>query len=295
MTDDGSGVAVDAAPGLPRDGAWRPAFQAVAVVFIAIPLVNILTTGADPIAAVLAIGGVALFVAILTLNTQIPAEAGFFGLPRAGAPRLAPGRLVALTSAGVIALIAIAVLDSLHRPDAGWFAFFYYASTAASTIRNGRVAVGLMIAAGIAAGLVFWWINGDAGGAIVQGLSVTIIGVTVYSAIAVRRTNRALIEARHEVARLAVADERARIARDLHDTLGHSLSVIALKSELAARLVDEDADRAKAEMDDVQRVARAYLVDDVLTAGVFLPKEITGEPPAPPPGPVDSEGHEGEG
>jgi hypothetical protein len=70
-----------------------------------------------------------------------------------------------------------------------------------------------MVAAGIAAGLTFWAVNGDAGGAIVQGLSVTIIGVTVYSAIAVRRTNRALIEARHELARLAVADERARIAR----------------------------------------------------------------------------------
>jgi two-component system sensor histidine kinase DesK len=77
--------------------------------------------------------------------------------------------------------------------------------------------------------------------------------------IAVRRTNRALVAARHELARLAVADERARIARDLHDTLGHSLSVIALKSELAGRLIDEDPIRARAEIEDVQKVARESL------------------------------------
>jgi zinc protease len=47
--------------------------------------------------------------------------------------------------------------------------------------------------------------------------------------------------------------------------------------------------------EDVARVARGSFVDDGLTAGVFLPKEPSAEPPAPAPGPVDSEGHEGEG
>ena len=69
-----------------------------------------------------------------------------------------------------------------------------------------------MIVAGVAASLTFFAVEGDIGGAVVQGLSVTIIGFTVYSAIAVRRTNRALVAARHELTRLAVADERARIA-----------------------------------------------------------------------------------
>ncbi len=246
-------------PDLPRDGAWRPLFRAVAIVFVAIPLINILSTGADALSAVLAIGGAALFIAILTLNTQVPDEAGFFGLPRAGDPVLAPERLTTVTSLAVVALIAIAVADSLHRPDAGWFAFFYYASTAASTVRNGRLATGLMVLAGVAAGLTFVATTGGLGGAIVQGLSVSIIGFTVYSAIAVRRTNRALVAARHELARMAVTEERTRIARDLHDTLGHSLSVIALKSELAGRLVDDDPARARAEMEDVQRVARESL------------------------------------
>ncbi|QVQ50691.1 sensor histidine kinase [Spiractinospora alimapuensis] len=60
-------------------------------------------------------------------------------------------------------------------------------------------------------------------------------------------------------ARLAVTEERQRIARDLHDLLGHSLSGIAVKSELAARLAHRDPDRAAAEMLTVQALAREAL------------------------------------
>jgi two-component system sensor histidine kinase DesK len=70
---------------------------------------------------------------------------------------------------------------------------------------------------------------------------------------------RQLRVAREEIARLAVAEERLRFARDLHDLLGHSLSLIALKSELAGRLVGKAPDRAAAEMRDVETVARNAL------------------------------------
>ena len=53
--------------------------------------------------------------------------------------------------------------------------------------------------------------------------------------------------------------ERERIARDLHDILGHSLSVIILKSELASRLLESDSARAKAEIEDVERISRTAL------------------------------------
>ncbi|WP_160573483.1 sensor histidine kinase [Actinomadura physcomitrii] len=70
-----------------------------------------------------------------------------------------------------------------------------------------------------------------------------------------------LREARGEVARLAAADERLRIARDLHDLLGHSLSLIVLKSELARRLGERDTERAMAEVSDIESVARRSLAD----------------------------------
>jgi two-component system sensor histidine kinase DesK len=60
---------------------------------------------------------------------------------------------------------------------------------------------------------------------------------------------------------LAVSEERLRIARDVHDLLGHSLSVIALKSELARKLVEREPGRAAAELDDIQSVSRKALGD----------------------------------
>ncbi len=59
--------------------------------------------------------------------------------------------------------------------------------------------------------------------------------------------------------RLATLAERERIGRDLHDLLGHTLSVVALKSELARKLIDLDLDAARAEIAEVERVARDSL------------------------------------
>jgi two-component system sensor histidine kinase DesK len=73
--------------------------------------------------------------------------------------------------------------------------------------------------------------------------------------------NAELLEARDELARNAVAEERLRFARDLHDLLGHSLSLIALKSELAGRLAERDPVRAREEMADVEVAARRALAE----------------------------------
>lgn len=55
--------------------------------------------------------------------------------------------------------------------------------------------------------------------------------------------------------------ERERIARDLHDILGHTLSVVILKSELASRLIEHDPQRAKAEIDEVEKISRNALAE----------------------------------
>ena len=65
--------------------------------------------------------------------------------------------------------------------------------------------------------------------------------------------------AKEEIEHLAKVAERERIARDLHDVLGHTLSVIILKSELAGKLIDRDPQRAKAEIADVERTSREAL------------------------------------
>lgn len=75
-----------------------------------------------------------------------------------------------------------------------------------------------------------------------------------------QRQHRADLRLSHdEIRRLAASAERERIGRDLHDLLGHTLSMVALKSELAGRLVERDPGAARHEMDEVARVARDAL------------------------------------
>jgi two-component system, NarL family, sensor histidine kinase DesK len=73
--------------------------------------------------------------------------------------------------------------------------------------------------------------------------------------------NLDLVAAREENARLAVAEERNRFGRDLHDILGHSLTVITVKAELANRLLDADPPRARQELADLERLSRDALAD----------------------------------
>jgi two-component system sensor histidine kinase DesK len=74
-----------------------------------------------------------------------------------------------------------------------------------------------------------------------------------------RRADVRLHRAQDEIEQLAALAERERIARDLHDVLGHTLSVIVLKAELAGRLIERDPQRAAAEIADVEKTARTAL------------------------------------
>ncbi|MEV8091841.1 sensor histidine kinase [Streptomyces nigra] len=75
------------------------------------------------------------------------------------------------------------------------------------------------------------------------------------------RTTTELREARATVARLAANEERLRLARDLHDLLGHSLSLITLKSELAGRMLPGHPEKAAQQVADIEQVSRQALVD----------------------------------
>jgi two-component system sensor histidine kinase DesK len=75
------------------------------------------------------------------------------------------------------------------------------------------------------------------------------------------RMNRKLRKANEEIENLAKVAERERIARDLHDVLGHTLSVITLKSELAGKLIDRDPLRAGQEIREVEQISRQALSD----------------------------------
>ncbi len=75
------------------------------------------------------------------------------------------------------------------------------------------------------------------------------------------RANQKLSLAQEEIEQLAKVAERERIARDLHDVLGHTLSLVVLKSELAGKILHNDPERARKEIHDVEQIARTALAE----------------------------------
>ena len=91
--------------------------------------------------------------------------------------------------------------------------------------------------------------------------SIVLISLAMFAFFGIIRSNHDLMEARAEVATLAAEAERNRIARDLHDLLGHSLTTITVKAGLAKRLADHDPARAAIEIGEVEELARRSLAD----------------------------------
>jgi two-component system sensor histidine kinase DesK len=99
--------------------------------------------------------------------------------------------------------------------------------------------------------LLWWW----------AAFFTVVIGAVNAHFSQVGRANKRLAMAHDEIEHLAKVAERERIARDLHDVLGHTLSVIILKSELAAKLMDRDPEKAGKEIREVEQISRQALGD----------------------------------
>ena len=118
-----------------------------------------------------------------------------------------------------------------------------------------------LLAVGLEAFLIAQWRYGHTPPPPLIALGVAVAGITVGSGYIYRwlLANRQLRLARRQVERLAQAAERDRIARDLHDLLGHSLSLVVLKAELAKRLSRAQPDKLEPELGDIEKAAREAL------------------------------------
>ena len=159
----------------------------------------------------------------------------------------------------VAGLDLLGVFGSFYNPGA--VSFFIYGSAAIasgfSTPAAIRVLAGQVLV-GAAAGAILnaeWWFY------MAAVLISALIGAVTIQARAREAGDARLRMAQAEVERLAKLAERERIARDLHDVLGHTLSVVVLKSELAKKLMSRDPARAEQEIAEVERIARQGLAD----------------------------------
>jgi two-component system sensor histidine kinase DesK len=143
--------------------------------------------------------------------------------------------------------------------------FIIYTLAMAGAMLPPRTALQVSGAAWMLLMLVFWLSRYDAvtiaaycGMGLVVG-GMVLLG-TVYGRIQQRQTAELQLS-QDEVKRLATLAERERIARDLHDLLGHTLSVVVLKSELAGKLLERDPKAAREQIREVETVARSALAE----------------------------------
>jgi two-component system sensor histidine kinase DesK len=230
--------------GYPLDARNPHVVRAVAAVvwlaFIVFPLANAIGAKGTPLGRVVVIAGAAVFVAayvVLVIHWR--------NQPRGPTPLL----LFAL-------MLAVSAALTIWQASGWGFLFTYCAACAALVTAAGFWAVVACAALAAACSAL-----GGADGGTVVGFVASSAGVGMLMLVMrdLRVRNVELNEARAVLANMAVAQERERFARDLHDLLGHSLSVIALKAELAGRLLADGPPAAAREVAELEGVARTAL------------------------------------
>jgi two-component system sensor histidine kinase DesK len=206
------------------------------LLWIAVPTVEFATS--DPSAWQVALVGVGLIVFSYS----------FLAVTAMDRPLLGP----------LVAMLAVSMALTLAAQDSFGLLFLWAASAAGVRLSGRRSELAVAAITALAAATLALT---DPDSALFWSITATVFATgTLWFLIGgLLRANAALREARSELAELAVADERVRFARDLHDLLGHDLSLIALKAELAGKLLPANADAAAAEVDDINALSRSAL------------------------------------
>jgi two-component system sensor histidine kinase DesK len=241
-------------------GPARPIMLGVWLIFILVPIINALgRTGQGParhwlvVVGALAFSGAYIAVILIMFADRRPLELALCGL-----------------------LIALALALTIGDESSWAYLFVYFAACAAMVLPSTPGFVAVVATAGITVGA-----TAVSGASLSSGLGLaaSVIGVGFLLMLLrdLRVRNRELSAARAELADVAVAAERERFARDLHDLLGHSLSVIAIKAELAGRLLPGSPERAAVEVGEVEGVARQALSEVRQAVSGYRQPTLAGE------------------
>jgi two-component system sensor histidine kinase DesK len=179
----------------------------------------------------------------------------------------------------LVGLGLMVLVGTLYAPsNFGSTCFFIFAAALLPYVVETELGVIKLLAVILTVVGIDWWAMHLSGWFLFYGggLSVVVGGTNIYFAQRTRMYHK-LKAAHAEIEHLAKVAERERIARDLHDVLGHTLSVIILKSELAGKLIDHDPERAKAEMADVEQTSRAALSDVRSTIRGYRARSLEAE------------------
>ncbi|WP_229255982.1 sensor histidine kinase [Duganella fentianensis] len=157
-------------------------------------------------------------------------------------------------------LLGVVLIGLLWAPwNPGASCFFIFASSMCARFERGRhayAAIVLVVASAVLAGHVLQLKQSFMLPVLIFGLPIGIASVMEGK---VWRSREQLLRKQEEVAYLARIAERERISRDMHDLLGHTLSLITLKAELAGKLLERDVAACRNEIRDIEQSARTAL------------------------------------
>jgi two-component system, NarL family, sensor histidine kinase DesK len=170
------------------------------------------------------------------------------------------------------AIILLALVEPIfaHEHASAMLVYIAVVFVAAFRKQSAWLVGALTIVAVVAPALVPSW---NAGPDWNMAVTLPLVAVAMWAFFSILQSNVELTKARAEVARLAAENERSRIARDLHDLLGHSLTTITVKAELAKHLSERDPARAAAEIAEVEALSRRTLSE--VRAAVSGYREVT--------------------
>ena len=209
---------------------------AAALVFLAFPLADLLSGRLAAGSAMVAATGLAAFAALYLRL--------FWIVPWVATERRAEGAALL----GALAALAIGLAIAFGEEWLGLLIYLTVALALALPTRAALAAIVAVVTAAVA-------ITGELGVA----WQVVAFGVILVAVRRLMELVRELEAARAQVAELAAGEERLRLSRDMHDLLGHNLSLIALKSELARKLLGRNPEAAEGEVRDIESVARTSL------------------------------------
>jgi len=177
-------------------------------------------------------------------------------------------------------LLALSVAELPFARAAGFVAFIFL--TMLSVGRLGRWSLPLVVAFSLTALIVpttipSWHVSLGNSFDDVTPVAIPVVAITMFAVVQVMRGNQALADARAELAQLAAENERIRIARDLHDLLGHSLTTITVKAGLARRLGATDPARALSQITEVEELCRQALADVRTAVSGYRDVTLAGE------------------
>ncbi|WP_214410349.1 sensor histidine kinase [Sphaerisporangium fuscum] len=175
-------------------------------------------------------------------------------------------------------LLAAATLVLTITLGDGWGVLFTLLAIATGvTVKGLKRASVAILAVTVAACAVSLWLDGDWGALIGQGWGTYTAGLVPAIILQLFDVIGELKETREELARTAVTEERLRFARDLHDLLGHTLSVMVVKAEAVRRLLPGRPETAAQQAGDIERLGRDALKDVRAAVSGYRGRGLTSE------------------